>query len=270
MAVAEKVMAEKLCENIFVRYYLPSDRKIMDEILDSLYEKSPRDEAMVRLRLLSAYKLDDQRHQVDNVVRFTAGEIVNLLEPLLFTVDAKERFQSKLEDLLGQAIGLWRLVQKSPRRIVVENTPNQDWDGFRDYDTAVQIPDDQAVHIADQSDTLLSLFPRISIFDDIICPGYALWSSQSIVVAADIEYLQSAPRNITNSRTSSVRCGSSKWDTSRRKASVNDTTLSRDRMEDTSSSPEARGASKLYLDHAISRRISLSKVLGQRTVSPAK
>ncbi|RFU28229.1 hypothetical protein B7463_g8102, partial [Scytalidium lignicola] len=270
MAVAEKVMAEKICDNIFVQFYLPADRKVMEEAMDNLYEDSPRDEAIFRMRLLSAFKPQEQQRQIESIIRFTITEIVSLLEPLLFTPDAKDRFQSRLEQLLWQAVKLWRSVQKSPQRAYVENMPDQDWDSYRDYDTAIELKPDQAVHVPDQTDTILSLFPQVSIGEEIICPGYALWSGQATVVAADIEYLQSAPRNLTNSRTSSFRGGPSRWDTSRRKSSINGTMNTGNGPEDPSMSPKAGIGSQTYLDHAISRRISLSRTMGDRAVSPSR
>ncbi|KAI9777387.1 MAG: hypothetical protein M1839_008900 [Geoglossum umbratile] len=65
MAVAEKVIANKLCADIFQQYYLPESptaREAIDNELDRLYIDSPRGEAIFRRRLLSAYNPEDEEH----------------------------------------------------------------------------------------------------------------------------------------------------------------------------------------------------------------
>ncbi|KAH8812670.1 hypothetical protein F5884DRAFT_314917 [Xylogone sp. PMI_703] len=261
MAVAEKVMAEKLCEHIFVPFYLPADRIVLEEALNNLYEDSPREEAIFRMRLLSAFKPLEQQRRIETIVQSTLAEIVTLLEPLLFTPEMKDEFQSNLERLLYQAVQLWRFVQRSPQRATIENAPSQDWDSFKDYDTAIALQPDEAKHIPEQTEAILALFPQVSIGEELICPGYALWTAQSTVVASDIEYLHSAPRSST-SRTNSFHGNLTRWDSTRSKLSRSTTVAVASSADVSPVSPKA-GLTGQYFD----RRISLPKGMGERTVS---
>jgi len=38
---------------------------------------------------------------------------------------------------LGEAVKLWRPVQRSAMKGVVENDPEPDWNEYKEYDTAV-------------------------------------------------------------------------------------------------------------------------------------
>jgi hypothetical protein len=90
-AVAEKIIANKLCVNIFQQYYLPESpaaREAMDDVLERLYTDNPRGEAIFRRRLLSAYKPEDEEHQVAKVVESTQAEVVGFLDPLLVGLNA--------------------------------------------------------------------------------------------------------------------------------------------------------------------------------------
>jgi hypothetical protein len=85
---------------------------------------------------------------------------------------------------------LGRPVQRSAIKRMVENDPEVDWSEYREYDTAVVLTAEQASNVPAESDAIISLFPRMLIGDDVICPGYALWSSQNMIIAANIEYSQ--------------------------------------------------------------------------------
>jgi hypothetical protein len=61
----------------------------------------------------------------------------------------------------------------------VDNDPEQDWGKYRDYDTAMGPNMDQAAHVP--SNPIEPLFPQVSIGDDVVCQGYALWSDQNTV-----------------------------------------------------------------------------------------
>ncbi|KAL5349554.1 hypothetical protein ACLOAV_005849 [Pseudogymnoascus australis] len=188
MAAAEKIIAQKLCTNIFRQYYLPetlADRQAMDSVLERLFGVNSRDEAVFRLQLLAAYKSEENRH-VTSVVKSTIQEVVAVLG-LLISPDLQGDFQSKLGKLLQEAVKLWSPVQRSAVRACVDNEPEQDWDSFKDYDGLVDSTPDQMKQVLIAPNPIDSLFPRISIGDDIICQGYALWSSQNMVIAAGLD-----------------------------------------------------------------------------------
>ncbi|KAI9781867.1 MAG: hypothetical protein M1839_005661 [Geoglossum umbratile] len=136
-AVAEKIMANKLCTNIFQQYYLPESpaaREAMDNVLERLYTDNPRGEVIFRRRLLSAYKAEDEEYRVANIMESTQAEVVGFPDPLIFGLDARESFRSELGKLLQEAVKLWRPVQRSAVKGVVENDPEPDWTGYKEYD----------------------------------------------------------------------------------------------------------------------------------------
>lgn len=206
MATAEKIIAHILYNHIFLDYYLPksvSAREAVNDVLVRLSRGSPREEAIFRLRLLSAYKHDEQHHLM-SVVEATTSEIADTLDPLIAS-NSRDAFESEFNKLLQEAVKLWRLVQRSTVRAWVDMDPDQDWGKYRDYDTAMGSNADKAVHIL--SNPTEPLFPRVFIGGDVVCQGYALWSDQNTVVAAGIEYSQLKSPNSTHVRTGSGRGG---------------------------------------------------------------
>jgi hypothetical protein len=75
-------------------------------VLNRLYMDNPREEAIFRRRLLSAYSLQEEEHQVIDVIASTLVEVVGIFDLLLFGPDARESFQSELGQLLGEAMKL--------------------------------------------------------------------------------------------------------------------------------------------------------------------
>jgi hypothetical protein len=218
MAAAEKVIACKLCSNIFQQYYLSGSgfaRQAIDDVLKRLSNTSPHEEAIFRLRLLSAYKQEEQQH-VTSVMAFTISEVVGILGPLL-ALNSRDGFQGEFDKLLQEAVKLWRPVQRSATSAVVDNDLEPDWGKHKDYDTAMGSNADQVVQVP--SNPIEPLFPRVSIGDDILCQGYALWSGQNTVVAAGIEYSQLKSPSSMHTRTGSGRVGLTKQGNDRRLSS---------------------------------------------------
>jgi len=268
MATAEKIIASKVHTNIFQQYYLPESsavREGIDEVLDKLYEANHRGEAIFRLRLLSAYKPEEEQRHVTSTVKTTVEEVVNILGPLLFTQNAREGFQSGLSELLQEAAKLWRHVQRNEERGFAEIEQNQEWDIYEDYDTAMRLSAEQEALIPDPPDAIMPLFPQVSIGDDVVFQGCALWSSQSTVVAANMEYNQSNSRNPAHARAgSSIRGGIIRRGSDRRKLS-----LSGGRAEDMPTSPRTPSGNYSFLDHAQNRKLSLPGArLGELGGSP--
>ncbi|KAI9858939.1 MAG: hypothetical protein M1813_007241 [Trichoglossum hirsutum] len=258
-AVAEKVIANKLYTDIFQQYYLPESpaaRGAMDDVLDRLYMETPRGEAIFRRRLLSAYHPQEEEHQVMNVMESTLAEVVGILDPLLFSPDVRERFQSELGQLLVEAVNLWRPIQRSAMKGVVENDPEADWSEYKEYDTAVGLTAEQASNVPAESDAIMSLFPRVFIGADVICPGYALWSSQNTIVAANIEYSQSTSRNSVHGRVgSSIRGGITRRGSDRRKLS-----LSGGGIGNLQTPPGSPLGNQSFSDHVRSRSLTIPGV----------
>jgi hypothetical protein len=256
MAVAEKVIASKLCADIFQQYYLPESpaaRGAIDDVLNRLCIDNPRGEAIFRGQLLSAYNPQEEEHRVTDIMESTLAEVIGILDPLLFVPDARESFQSELGQLLGEAVKLWRPVQRSAMKGAVESDPEPDWSEYKEYDTAVGLTAEQASNVPAESDAIMSLFPRVFIGDDVICPGYALWSSQNIIVAANIEYSQSTLRNSVHGRAGgSIRGGITRRGSERRKLS-----LGGGRMGNSPTPPGSPLGNQSFSDHVRSRSMTI-------------
>jgi len=85
MAAAEAVFAKQLCERIFQPLYnLDSPvREELDDALEELFYKNPRQEAILRFSLLSAFVSEQQDHTkiVDSVVDDVCNLPVSSLPP---------------------------------------------------------------------------------------------------------------------------------------------------------------------------------------------
>lgn len=193
MAVAEKIIAMIYHSDIFRQYYLPESDEI-EKILDQLYKEDPRREAIFRSQLRHAYKPEAEQSRVTSIVKSATDKVVGFLGPLLFAPNAEDNFRSEFERHLHEAVSLWGPVQRSNERGVVENEPDNTWVLYEEYDS-MNLTADQELHVPDEPSAIMSLFPRVAIGKFQICPGYALSSDQSTVVAAGIE---SRSRNTMN------------------------------------------------------------------------
>jgi hypothetical protein len=241
VAAAEMVMACKLSSHIFQRFYLPDSLMIRDEIktiMDELYSTSPRREAIFRIQLLSGYKPQAIEDHVKNVVQSAVGEVVSVVNPLLFSMEAQKNFRSELEDHYWKGVELWRQVQWNARRGIVENSPGEDWDEIDDYNiNTTRSPMDQMLFDPDL-DPMMSLFPRLRIdgISEPLCVGYALWPSQNIVIAAIAEYNS---RNIVNGHIGGGARGGRSRRTERRESAVSNSSVGAGRTGDAPASPKA-------------------------------
>ncbi|KAF8846725.1 hypothetical protein BDZ45DRAFT_755694 [Acephala macrosclerotiorum] len=246
MAIAEKIIAAIYHSDIFRQYYLPESDEI-EKILNQLHKEYPRKEAIFRSQLHYAYKPGAEQDRVTRIVKSATEKAVGLLGPLLFAPDAEGIFRSDFERLLQDAADLWRPVQKSVVRGSVENEPDNTWDCHEEYHTAMKLSPDQEVHVPDEPTAIMSLFPQVVIGDSEICPGYALWSNQSTVVAASLE---SKSRNSINGLAGNSTAGIQRRGTTRR-FSISG--------EDTPQSPRSPLGSPPALRHTHNRSVSLPR-----------
>ncbi len=150
--------------------------------------------------------------------------------------------------LLHEAFKLWAPVQRSAVTAVVENDLEPYWGKHGDYDVAMGPNADQIVHVA--SNPIEPLFPRVSIGDDVVCPGYALWSGQNTVVAAGIKYSQVKSPNPTHIRTNSGRSRTVSGGRVRRRLSLSSSVSSR--SGDMPTSPKNQS----FVNHLNSRNMA--------------
>jgi len=107
MAAAEAIIAKKVSEEILQPLYTLESpaRDELADVLNRLFNKNPRQEAILRSLLLVAHAPDERIHEtrIVNTVTDIAG---SLLAPLLFNQTQSEAFKSGLEALLRDAVEL--------------------------------------------------------------------------------------------------------------------------------------------------------------------
>jgi hypothetical protein len=255
MAMAEKIISKIYDSHIFRQYYLPESDEV-GKILNQLYKENPRKEAIFRLLLLGAIKPEAEQSRVTIIVKSATDKVVDLLGPLLFAPNAERDFRSEFEELLQDAVDLWRHVQRSPKRGLVKNKQDSSWGCYEDHDTALQLLPDQEVHVPDEPGAIMSLFPRVVVDNSRVCLGYALWSNQNTVVAADLE-LKS--RNSMNGMAGNSTGGIQRRRTRRFSGSG----------EDTPQSPRSPLGNLPALRHTQNRSISLPR-RGEHNGTPGR
>jgi hypothetical protein len=93
----------------------------------------------------------------------------------------------------------------------------------------------------------------VFISDDVICLGYALWSSQNTIVAANIEYSQSTFWNSVHGRVgSSIREEITQRGSDRRKLS-----LSGGRIGNSPTPPGSPSGNQSFSDHVHSQSMTI-------------
>ncbi|CZR52766.1 uncharacterized protein PAC_02643 [Phialocephala subalpina] len=255
MAMAEKIISKIYDSHIFRQYYLPESDEV-GKILNQLYKENPRKEAIFRLILLGAIKPEAEESRVTSIVKSATDKVVDLLGPLFFAPNAEREFRSEFEELLQDAVDLWRHVQRSPKRGLVKNKQDSSWGCYEDHDTALQLLPDQEVHVPDEPSAIMSLFPRVVVDNSRVCLGYALWSNQNTVVAADLE-LKS--RNSMNGMAGNSTGGIQRRRTRRFSGSG----------EDTPQSPRSPLGNLPALRHTQNRSISLPR-RGEHNGTPGR
>lgn len=202
MATAERIIGDALCTEIFRQYYLPhstTGRELINEISSQLDKKGSFKAAVFRLQLLAAYETDEELF-VPHLIEKTTVKVVKILAPLLCAPGSLQTFQSALRKLFEEAVKLWRDVQRSASKSWVTNDPDSrhynndqdNWEQNEYYDTAVGLTSGQQSQIPDDDEPLIPLFPQISMGNDVVYPGCALWSDQNVVVAASVEFSQTS------------------------------------------------------------------------------
>lgn len=211
MAAAEAVIAKQLCERIFQPLYNLNSpvREELDDALEELFYKNPRQEAILRSSLLSAFVSEQQDHT--KIVNSVVDDVCNLLGPLLFSQSDRDAFRSSLKVVLYDAAELWNRAQRSTKRVLA-SAQGKDWDwrSYQEHDDAVKLTAEQKALAHGLGEPLMILFPRVYFGDQSasIHDGLALWSDQSIVITGEMELREQVVR--VNSRNEKIHSGSGK------------------------------------------------------------
>lgn len=212
MAAAEAIIAKEVSEEILQPLYTLESpaRDELADVLNRLFNKNPRQEAILRSLLLAAHAPDERIHET-RIVNTVADNAGSLLAPLLFNQTQSEAFKSGLEALLRDAVELWSQAQKSPERILA-GTEGKGWNwGFHEeHDDAVSLTAAQTALIPSSEEPVMTLFPQVCILENPspLHAGFSLWSDQSVVVAGDLESKEQVDR--VNSRNGKINSASGK------------------------------------------------------------
>ena len=193
-ALAEAIIASQLCNNIFKDFHIPASNAIdfdgLARILLRLDEKHPRKASIVRCQIAMA--LDDHQDNEASIGRATEG-VCRLLGPCMPDGAVQEQFSKDLTAFFRDAMGLWKRVQRASEHVIATASVMFDqWDASLDareqYDRVV-VEDRYKAHEAGlgSATPIAILFPQIWIGKRDLFHGFALFPSQTAVIAANIE-----------------------------------------------------------------------------------
>ncbi|KAJ9142724.1 hypothetical protein NKR23_g7001 [Pleurostoma richardsiae] len=183
VAMAEAVICRVMTLQIFKPYYT-LDRPETEKELSKIARWSPRREALLRCQLAASTSEDDCLTLADSA----ADEVAGLLK-----IDRNTSFYQGLRNNFRKGLDLWRQLQRSEVRVAASLADDADgWDEILDkqgyYDEPATLEADQERYRSKFINTLATLFPRISLGNEIVYRGTALWSTQNTVVLADMAH----------------------------------------------------------------------------------
>lgn len=190
-AVAEAVIAQELKRHVFRDYFVPEDPRALElreftKALPWLNEKHPREATIIRCQLARAcYK----REGVIAVSRRAAGAVRAILFAWLDGENAEQQLKANLESFFSDAVELWRGIQRTRRHVHASVDLADEWIEIEDsrlqYDSIALGEGHHAQKINSQvTGPIAVLFPRVLIEDVLHFHGYALFPTQSAVIAA--------------------------------------------------------------------------------------
>lgn len=198
MAAAESIIAKNLADKLLQPLYIVdlTVKKALEDVLDRLFTKNPRQESILRSLLLAACVSEGDTRE-SRIIKAVVDDVKNILKPLLFEQTQHDAFVTGLHTLLCEALDLWSQAQKSPERILASTeVENGEW-GFHDeHEDAVSLTAEQTAFVPSSEEPLMALFPRVYSVtaSAALHSGFALWSNQGIVVAGDLESKEQASR----------------------------------------------------------------------------
>jgi len=145
----------------------------------------------VRCQLLA--QSEDTSETLARVVNDATREVCTALNHLLPAGRQREDFQKAVHELFEEGVTIWKPLQSSKYRVMVEFVNDlkefEHEDRHPDYDDASSAGPTRrnGENATVGREAVLPLFPQISIRDVILKPGIALWSDQGAFVEAKTE-----------------------------------------------------------------------------------
>ena len=193
-AFAEAAIAEQLSNYIFQDFYVSAsdmaDLRGLTEVLTLLDKRQPRKASIARCQITMA--LDDSREQKFIISR-AVETVYRLLSPWIPDSRIRNRLGLDLTNLFRDAMDLWRQLQRDNQHAIATlDVTSDQWyvleDTREQYDKVTVEEQYKSQKAALESTAPIAvLFPQIWIGGEIIFNGYALFPSQSAVIAASLE-----------------------------------------------------------------------------------
>ena len=198
MAAAESIIARNLADKMLQPLYTVdiTIKKPLEDILDRLFTKNPRQESILRSLLLAAC-VSEGDIQESRIIKVVADDVKSILKPLLFDQAQRDAFVTGLHTLLCKALDLWSQAQKSLERILASTeVKNGEWGFHEEHEDAVSLTAEQTTLVPSSEEPLMALFPRVYSVtaSAALHSGFALWSNQGVVIAGDLESKKQASR----------------------------------------------------------------------------
>ena len=198
MAAAESIIAKNLAEKILQPFYIiePTIKNALEDVLDRLFNKNPRQGPILRSLLLAA-NVSEGEIQETKIMDNMVGDVSRILNPLLFDQAHRDAFAAGLHILLREALDLWSQAQKSPERILASTDVRiGEWEYPEEHEDAVPLTTEQSALVPSSEEPVIALFPWVySVTTSATLHlGFALWSNQGIITAGDLESKEQASR----------------------------------------------------------------------------
>ncbi|KAK1764407.1 hypothetical protein QBC33DRAFT_561799 [Phialemonium atrogriseum] len=187
-AAAEFIISSALVNYVFTDIYLPEMAGAQNAISTTLQLMAPRRESIVRCQLLAEFEATDET--TSRIVEIATNEVCSTLNHLLPAGRARDDLQQMVRELFNGAVAMWRPLQKSKDRVIVEFLESLDdlerGDRHVDYDEG-SLTGSTGQTKNQNGQAVLPLFPQISVKDIMLIPGIALWSDQAAFIEARME-----------------------------------------------------------------------------------
>ena len=190
MAAAESVIANEVAEKLLQPLYTlePKVKDVLEDMLDALFEKHPRQESILRSLLLAA-SLSEGTIRETGILKAVLDGARSILNPLLFNEVQSNKFAVGLNTLLLEFLELWRQAQKSSERVLAcVKDDYWDWGSHKEHDSVTSLTATELALVS-SSEPIMTLFPRVYSPKNSVSwhSGYSLWSNQGVVVAGEME-----------------------------------------------------------------------------------
>lgn len=190
MAAAMQVIAGQLCNTFFKPCFVPyfeAARRGIEELLSQQYLSDARKERLTRALMLSSYPPKEIRECIKHDVQTASHEIFDDLSPL---GGDNQKFRSEVAGLFHSAAELWTEAQSSKKMVeasLADDSYDWPWASLEDFTISTNTAKETQT-LAE--DGISVLFPRVYVPEDniTVSPGYVLYPSQDIVIAAKKEF----------------------------------------------------------------------------------